>query len=193
MKAQTHRRNIPSDYSLVQRPIKSPNLTSGGRDYLEISGEKEINLQTALERLRCTQDSQPFKGQLKAATWPLWVLGCDTVPKAPASHQLCPPPIPSNAVCFHLHFLSSWVWKLINSHLKNTRSPSYSWKMVRSGNPRAHSQVNYQLEESNAPLYKAPDCQPGYLALQNPTVHPQHSTLLPRTAHLQWPATLTRR
>lgn len=130
MKAQTHRRNIPSDYSLVQRPIKSPNLPSGGRDYLEISGEKEINLQTALERLRCTQDSQPFKGQLKAATWPLWVLGCDTVPKAPASPQLCPPPIQSNAVCFHLHFLSSWVWKLINSQWKIQGVPATPGKWL---------------------------------------------------------------
>lgn len=193
MKAQTHRRNIPSDYSLVQRPIKNPNLPSGGRDYLEISGEKEINLQTALERLRYTQDSQPFKGQLKAATWPLWVLGCDTVPKAPASHQLCPPPIPANAVCFHLHFLSSWVWKLINSQLKNTRSPSYSWKMVRTGNPRAHSQVNYQLEESNALSTRHQIANLVTLLSRTPQFIPSTPHLLPRTAHLQWPATLTRR
>lgn len=152
MKAQRHCRNIPSDYLLVQRPIKSPNLPSWGRDYLEISGKK----------LAC---KQPWKGRdahkmanpSKEHNWKQprdhcanrMVLRFDTVPKAPASPECAPHQY--RQILFVFIHIPSWVWKLINSQLKNTWSPSYSWKMVRFGNPCTHSQVNYQLEESITP------------------------------------------
>lgn len=179
-----------------------------GKRLLRNFRKKEISLQTALERQRCTQDSPPFKGQLRAATWPLCQQDGPQIwysSKGSCFFRMCPPPIPSNAVCFHLHFLSSWVWKLVSSQLKkNTWSPSYSWKMVRSGNPCTHSQVSYQLDESITPstrhqiahlvtllsripqfISSTPHCTPGLptLVAHNPnkTLQSMWRLLLPRS------------
>lgn len=99
-------------------------------------------------------------------------------------------------------FLSMEVGKF--STEKNTWSPSYSWKMVRSGNPCTHSQVNYQLEKSIAPstrrqvanlvtllsrnpqfISSTPHCTPGLptLVARNPnkTLQSMCRLLLPRS------------
>lgn len=192
MKAHTHRRNISSDYSLVQRPIKSPNLPSGGRDYLEISGKKKLACKQPWKGRDAHRTAHPSKDnweQPRDRCANRTVLRFDTVPKAPASPECAPDQYRQMLFVFtHISFLLEYEsWKILNWKIRGVPATPGKWLDLATPAHTPRSTINWRRGSPPLQGVRLPTWSP-----YSPESHSSSPALqtAPQDCPPSWPATL---